>query len=76
MILNLYEVPSSSKINFSKTKPFGLEHMKIQLINKDKRNGHKFPLKYLELILVIYPQELQFVQNKCRYNKKSTSGTE
>ena len=37
---------------FSKAKPYGLEHMKIELINRGKWNDHNFPLKYLELILV------------------------
>ena len=40
------------KKNFSKAKPYRLEHIKIELINQDKRNGYNFPLKYLELILI------------------------
>ena len=52
VILKLYEDESSSKINFSKPKPYGLEHIQIELVNQDKWNGNNFPLKYLELILV------------------------
>ena len=50
--LKLYEDASSSEINFSKAKPYGLEHIKIELINQDKWNRHNFSLKFLELILV------------------------
>ena len=45
MILKLYENASTLKINFSKAKPHGLEHIKIELINQDKWNGHNIPLK-------------------------------
>ena len=55
VISKLYEATSSSHINFSKTKPYGLQRTKIELINHDKWNGHNFPLKYLELILVTVP---------------------
>ena len=34
VILKLYEDASSSKINFSKLKPYMLVHIKIELINK------------------------------------------
>ena len=50
VILKLYEDTSSSKINFSKAKSCGLEHIKIELINTEKWNSRDFPLKYLELI--------------------------
>ena len=52
VILKLYEDASRSKIKFSKAKPYGLEHIKLELINKEKWNGHNFTLKYLELIVV------------------------
>ena len=52
VILKLYEDASRSKIKFSKAKPYGLEHVKLELINKEKWNGHNFTLKYLELIVV------------------------
>ena len=42
----------ADKINFSKFRPYGLEHIKIELVNQDKYNGHIFPFKYLESILV------------------------
>ena len=32
---------------FQKATSYGLEHMKIKLINQDKWNGHNFPLKQL-----------------------------
>ena len=48
-ILKLHEDAYTLKINFSNAKPYGLEHIKIELINQDKWNGHNFPLKYLEL---------------------------
>ena len=50
--LKLYQGASNSKINYSKAKPYGLEHIKIELINQDEWNGHNFRLKYLELVLV------------------------
>ena len=43
----LYEDVSILKINFSEAKTYGLEHIKIELIYKEKWNGHNFPLKYL-----------------------------
>ena len=52
VILKLHEDAPSSKINFSKPKPYELEHIKIELVNLDSWNGHNFPLKYLDLILV------------------------
>ena len=64
VILKLYEDASSSKINFSKVKPYVLEYIKIELINKDKYNGHNFPLKYFELILVTLSSILQLGKNK------------
>ena len=42
LILKLYEDASILKIKFSKTKLYELEHIKIELINKDKWNGHDF----------------------------------
>ena len=36
MILKLYQDASSSRINFSKVKPYELEHIKIELTNQDK----------------------------------------
>ena len=36
VILKLYQDPSRSKIIFSKDKSYGLEHLKIELINQDK----------------------------------------
>ena len=33
--------------NFRKAKPYGLEHIKMHLINQDKWNGYYFPLKNL-----------------------------
>ena len=36
VISKLYEATSSSHINFSKTKPYGLQRTKIELINHDK----------------------------------------
>ena len=41
MILKLNEDVSSSK-NFAKAKPYGLEHVKIELINQEKWNDHDF----------------------------------
>ena len=55
VILELYEDRSISKLNFLKTKAYGLEHIKKELTNQDKCNGDSFPLKYLELILVTLP---------------------
>ena len=52
VILIQYEDASSSKINFSKAKPYWLEYIKIEWINQDKWNRHKFQLKCLESILV------------------------
>ena len=48
----LYVDESCSKINVSKAKPFGLEHIKIELIYEEKLHGHNFLLKYLDSILV------------------------
>ena len=45
--LKLYEKASSSKINFSEAKSYGLEYIKMELINHDKWNGHNFPIKIL-----------------------------
>ena len=39
MILKLYEDVSSSIRKFSKAKPYGLGHIKIESMNQDKRNG-------------------------------------
>ena len=36
VILKLYQDASRSKIIFSKDKSYGLEHLKIELINQDK----------------------------------------
>ena len=47
VILKLYEKASSSKINFSEAKSYGLEHIKMELINHDKWNGLNFPIKIL-----------------------------
>ena len=44
----LYTDAFSSKIKFSNV----LEHIKTELINQDKWNVLKFPLKYLEFALV------------------------
>ena len=52
MTFKLYEDASSSKINVPKAKPYGLEHVKVKLINQGKWNGHNIPLKYLETIFV------------------------
>ena len=52
VILKLYKDASSLKINLSKAKPYGSEHIKIELINQDKQNGHNFPIKYMKLFLV------------------------
>ena len=41
VILKLNEDVSSSK-NFAKAKPYGLEHIKIELINQEKWNDHDF----------------------------------
>ena len=35
-ILSLYEDASSPRINFQKVKPYGLAHMKMELINQNK----------------------------------------
>ena len=48
VILKLFKDASRSKINFSKAKHYGLEHIRIELINQDKVNGHNLPLKDLE----------------------------
>ena len=52
VILKLYEVASTSKINLSKAKLYRLGHVKIKLINQGNWNGQNFSLKYLELILI------------------------
>ena len=52
VILKLCQDAFSSMINFSKVKPYGQEHIKLELINQDKWNNHNITLKYLELILV------------------------
>ena len=52
VILKLYKDASTSKINFSKVNLYGLGHIKIELINQDNCNSQRFPLKYLELLLV------------------------
>ena len=48
VILKLFEDASRSKINVSKAKHHGLEHIRIELINQDKVNGHNVPLKDLD----------------------------
>ena len=40
LILELGEKASSSKLNFSKARPYGVWHIKIELINQDKWLGH------------------------------------
>ena len=35
------------KETFQKAKPYGLEHIKVELINQNKWNGHNFPSKNL-----------------------------
>ena len=55
VILKLYEVASSSKINFPKARPCGFEHIKKELISQGKWNSRNFPLKHLEQILVNLP---------------------
>ena len=52
VILKLCQDAFRSMINFSKVKPYGQEHIKLELINQDKWNNHNITLKYLELILV------------------------
>ena len=52
VILKLYESASSATINFSKANFYGLQHVKIELINHDKWNGNNLPSKYFELIFV------------------------
>ena len=47
MILKLNEKASSSKINFSEATSYGLEHIKMEVTNHDKWNGHDFPIKIL-----------------------------
>ena len=32
---------------FQKAEPYGLEHVKVELINQNKWNGHNFPSKNL-----------------------------
>ena len=63
MILKLCEDASSLKINFLKTKFYGLEHIKIELINQEKWNGHNFPLKYLKLFLVTLSPSEGIIKN-------------
>ena len=46
--IQVFEDASRSKINFSKAKHYGLEHIRIELINQDKVNGQNVPLKDLE----------------------------
>ena len=53
MILQLYEDSSSLKINFSKAKPYRLEHIKIGLINQEKWNGHNFSMKYMLTLVTL-----------------------
>ena len=52
MILKLYEDASSSKINFSKAKPCGLNNIKTELINQHQWNSNNILFNYLVLILV------------------------
>ena len=40
LILKLSQKASSSKINFQKARPYGLWHIKIELINQNKWPGH------------------------------------
>ena len=41
--LRIFVTDRSSKINFSKAKRYGLDHIKIELINQGKWNVHNFP---------------------------------
>ena len=46
MILKLYE-NAVQRETFQNVKPYRLEHIKVELINQDKWNGHNLPLKNL-----------------------------
>ena len=48
VILKIYKDASNSNI----AKSYELKHIKTEMIGKDKWNGHNFPLKHLEVILV------------------------
>ena len=52
-ILKSYEEASSSETAFQKFAPYGLGHIKIEVVNQGKWYGHNCTLKYLECILLI-----------------------
>ena len=55
LILELSQKSSSSKINFQKARPYGVWHIKIELINQNKWPDHNFLSKWLEYIFIILP---------------------
>ena len=55
LILELSQKSSSSKINFQKARPYGVWHIKIELINQDKWPGHNSTSQWLEYIFIILP---------------------
>ena len=50
LILELSQKSSSSKINFQKARPYGVWHIKIELINQNKWPDHNSLSKWLEYI--------------------------
>ena len=53
LILELSQKSSSSKINFQKAIPYGVWHIKIELINQNKWLDHNSLSKWLEYIFII-----------------------
>ena len=53
--LKLSQKFSSSKINFQKARPYGVWHMKIELINQNKCPDHNSLSKWWEYIFIILP---------------------
>ena len=45
LILELSQKSSSSETNFQKARPYGLWHIKIELINQNKWHDHNSALK-------------------------------
>ena len=53
LILNYLKKLLAQKQTFQKFRPYGLGHIKTELINQVKWYGHNFALNYLERILLI-----------------------
>ena len=60
-------------MSFSKPKPYGLEHIKIEFINQDELNCHNFLLKHFGNAILDNSNWDKIIEG---ITKKSISGTQ